>query len=311
MSAVTTGGITPAAAVTRIGDTKLDKAFGIVNYVLLTVFTLSVLYPLIFVVSASISDPQALAKGEVVLWPVGTNVDAYRTILDSKRLVIGFRNSVFYTIVGALIGTAMTMVAGFVLARPDLAFRRSLMFFFLIPTMVSAGIIPTYMVVRSLGLLDTVWAVLLPGAMSVFNLIITRTFYQMNVPHEMLEASRVDGADDFQFFFRVALPLSKPIIAVNMLFYGVGNWNAWFSAFLYLNNVDLYPLQLVLREILTQSLVDPTQMSQMDLTEIQRNKDLFDKLKYALIVVAMVPPLIAYPFVQKHFIKGALIGSLK
>ncbi|MGD7706093.1 carbohydrate ABC transporter permease [Microlunatus sp. Y2014] len=296
---------------THIGDTRLDRVFGRVNYVVLGAFTLAVLYPLVYVLSASVSEPSALTRGEVWLWPVGLNVDAYKAIWESPRLVTGFTNSVLYTITGALFGTAMTMLAGYVIARHEMPFRRFLTLFCLVPTLLSAGIIPNYLVVRSLGLLNTPWAVILPGAMSVFNVLITRTFYQMNVPDELHEAARVDGANEFATFFRIALPLSKPIIAVNLLFYGVAQWNAWFNAFLYLNDDGLFPLQLVLRELLTQSAVDPSALSGANLAEIMAKKELFDKLKYAMIVVAMIPPLIAYPFVQKHFVKGALIGSVK
>ena len=290
--------------------TQGDKLFMVTTYILLVAFTLSVLYPLIFVLSASVSSGDALTSGEVVLWPVGFNLGAYEAILESPRLVRGFLNSVLYTVGGASIGTALTLLAGYAMSRDDLPFRRAVMFFFLIPTLFSAGIIPTYMVVHSLGMLDSVWAVLLPGAMNVFNMIITMTFYKMNVPKEMLEATQVDGATDFTFFFRMALPLSKPIIAVNLLFYGIAQWNGWFNALLYLSNSDLFPLQLVLREILTQSEVNPETIGG-NVAELLRRKELFDKLKYALIVVAMIPPMIAYPFVQKHFVKGALIGSLK
>ncbi|HIT75729.1 MAG TPA: carbohydrate ABC transporter permease [Candidatus Avipropionibacterium avicola] len=270
-----------------------------------------VLYPLIFVLSASFSSAQAIANQEVYLWPVGFTLDAYQTVLESPRLISGFANSVLYTVAGASIGTVLTMLAGYALSREDLPFRRILMFFFVIPTLVSAGIVPTYIVVRQLGLLDTRWAIILPTAMSVFNVIITRTFYQMNVPREMLEAGRIDGANDLQFFWRVAIPLSKPIIAVNLLFYGLGQWNGWFSAFLYTNNMGIAPIQLVLRELLAESQVNPAMIGGGDVTEILKKRELFDKLKYAMIVVAMLPPLIAYPFVQKHFVKGALIGSLK
>ena len=277
----------------------------------LAMFTLAVLYPIIYVFSSSVSSAAAINSGAVKLWPVGFNVDAYKTILDSPRLVTGFANSLIYAVAGGLIGTALTVLAGYPLSRDDLPFRRILTFFFLIPTLLSAGIIPTYIVVRQLGLLDTRWAIILPGAMSVFNMIITRTFYKINIPTEMLEAAKVDGASDFRFFFRIALPLSKPIIAVNLLFYGIAQWNGWFTSFIYLTNADLYPLQLVLRDILAQSAVNPAQIGGPDVGELLRRKELFDKLKYALIVVAMLPPLIAYPFVQKHFVKGALIGSLK
>lgn len=306
----TTTAAPPRTSRKRLGPVE-DRGFHLVNYCVLALFTLSVLYPLIYVVSASVSSAAAVNSGEVWLWPVGLNVDAYRTILDSPRLITGFLNSLIYTVAGALLGTALTMLAGYALSRDDLPWRRVLTFFFLIPTLFSAGIIPTYIVVRQLGLLDSWWAIILPGAMNVFNMIITRTFYRMNVPNEMLEAARVDGASDFGFFFRIALPLSKPIIAVNLLFYGIAQWNGWFNAFLYLTDENLYPLQLVLRDILAQSAVNPSQIGGPDVGELVKRKELFDKLKYAMIVVAMIPPLIAYPFVQKHFVKGALIGSLK
>ncbi|SDS58114.1 carbohydrate ABC transporter permease [Microlunatus soli] len=295
----------------RIKEPKGDRAYYIVNYCVLIVFTLMVLYPLVYVLSASFSSAGAIANNEVVLWPVGVTADAYKTILESPNLVIGFANSVLYTVAGALIGTALTLLAGYATSRDDLPFRRLLTFFFLIPALFAGGIVPTYIVVQQLGLLDTRWAIILPGAMSVFNVIITRTFYQMNVPNEVLEAAKVDGANDFRFFFRIALPLSKPIIAVNLLFYGITQWNGWFNAFLYTTDPGLQPLQLVLRELLSQSAINPSMIGSGDVAELLRRKELFDKLKYAMIVVAMIPPLIAYPFVQKHFVKGALIGSVK
>lgn len=295
----------------RIRESRGDRAYYIVNYCVLIVFTLMVLYPLVYVLSASFSSATAIANNEVLLWPVGFTADAYKTIVESPNLVIGFVNSVIYTVAGAVLGTALTVLAGYASSRDDLPFRKTITFFFLIPTLVSAGIVPTYIVVRQLDLLDTRWAIILPGAMSVFNVIITRTFYQMNVPNEMLEAAKVDGADDFRFFFKIAIPLSKPIIAVNLLFYGITQWNGWFNAFLYTSNPGLAPLQLVLRELLSQSAINPAMIGGGDVAEMLRRRELFDKLKYAMIVVAMIPPLIAYPFVQKHFVKGALIGSLK
>lgn len=294
----------------RMAFSPGDTVFMATTYVVLVAFTFSVLYPLAFVLSASFSDADALSRGDVWFWPIGFNVDAYQAVFDSPRLVRGFLNSVMYTVAGAGIGTFLTLLAGYVLSRDDLPFRRILTFFFLIPFLFSAGIIPTYMIVNALGLINTPWAVFLPGALNVFNMIITMTFYRMNVPKEMLEAAQLDGASDFRFFFKIAIPLSKPIIAVNVLFYAIAQWNGWFNALLYLSNSDLFPLQLVLRDILTQSQVSP-EMIGGDVAELTRRKELFDKLKYALIVVAMVPPMIAYPFVQKHFTKGALIGSLK
>ncbi|WP_420112885.1 carbohydrate ABC transporter permease [Pseudactinotalea sp.] len=294
----------------RMAFSPGDSVFMLFTYIALVAFTLSVLYPLIFVVSASLSDADALTRGDVWLWPVGFTTQAYEAVLDSPGLVRGFLNSVGYTVAGAAVGTMLTLLASYVLSRDDLPFRRALTFFFLIPFLFSAGIIPTYMIVNSLGLLNTPWAVFLPGALNVFNILITMTFYRMNVPGELMEAAQLDGATDFRFFFKIAMPLSKPIIAVNVLFYGIAQWNGWFNALLYLSDQDLFPLQLVLREILTQSQVSP-EMIGGDVAELTRRKELFDKLKYALIVAAMIPPMIAYPFVQKHFTKGALIGSLK
>jgi multiple sugar transport system permease protein/putative aldouronate transport system permease protein len=295
----------------RIKEPAGDRAVLVVNYVVLAFFTLSVLYPLIYIVSSSFSSAEAITSGAVKLLPVDPNADAYKTILASPAVVRGFLNSLFYSVFGAVAGTVLTVLAGYPLSRPDLEGRRTLMFLLLVPTVFSAGIIPTYIVVQHLGLLNTRWAIILPGVMSVFNVIITRTFYQINLPRELLEAGRVDGADDFRFFLRVALPLSKPIIAVNILFYAIAQWNGWFSALVYLTDQNLFPLQLVLRDILIQNQVDPSTMGQSNAAELLKRQDLFNKLKYALIVVAMAPPLIAYPFVQKHFVKGALIGSLK
>lgn len=295
----------------RIKEPASDRAYYILNYGVLTLFTLMVLYPLVYVLSASFSSAKAIADNSVVFWPVGFTLDAYKNIIHSPNLLIGFGNSVLYTVVGALLGTALTMLAGYGGSRDDLPFHRAIMFFFLIPALFAGGIVPTYIVVQQLGLLNTRWSIILPGAMSVFNVIITRTFYQMTVPNEMLEAAKVDGASDFRFFFQIALPLSKPIIAVNMLFYGVTQWNAWFNAFLYTTSPGLQPLQLVLRELLSQSAINPAMLGGGDVAELLRRQELFDKLKYAMIVVAMIPPLIAYPFVQKHFVKGALIGSVK
>jgi putative aldouronate transport system permease protein len=295
-------------SITTIHDTRQDKVFNVVNYVVLSLFTIAVLYPLIYIISASFSDPLAVSSGEVWLWPVDINLGGYRAILEYHSIVRGFLNSVWYAVVGSLIALALTLLAAYPLSRRDLFGRNWLMFFFTFTMLFSGGLIPTYLVVHDLGLLNTRWAIVLPGAMGVWNMIITRTYYQVTIPHELLEASRIDGCSDFQFFWRIVLPLSKPIIAVNLLFVAVGQWNQFFNALIYLTDESLFPLQLVLREILIQNTIDPTQM---DAAEMLRRQELRDLLKYCLIVVAMVPPLLAYPFVQKHFVKGIMIGSLK
>lgn len=295
-------------AVTTIHDTRQDKVFNAVTYVLLTLFALAVLYPLVYIASASISDPIAVTSGEVWLWPVDLNLNGYRAILEYHSIVRGFLNSLWYAGVGSLISVTITLLAAYPLSRSDLWGRNYFMFFFVFTMLFTGGLIPTYLVVHDLGLLNTRWALVLPGAFAAWNMIITRTYYQVTIPHELLEASKIDGCDDFRFFWKIVLPLSKPIIAVNALFFAVGHWNQFFNALIYLTNEDLFPLQLVLREILIQNSIDPTQM---DAAELLRRQELRDLLKYGLIVVAMIPPLLAYPFVQKHFVKGIMIGSLK
>jgi len=295
-------------SVSAIRDTRSDRVFVVCNYLALGLFLAAVLYPLIYIVSASLSDPVAVSSGEVWLWPVGLNTEGYNAIFDYGSIVSGFLNSVFYATVGTSINVALTLLAAYPLSRRDLYGRNGFMFLFVFTMLFSGGLIPTYLVVDALGLINTRWALILPTAMAVWNVIITRTFFQVTIPHELLEAARIDGCDDFRFFWRVVLPLSKPVIAVNALFYAVGHWNQFFNALIYLSDASLYPLQLVLREILVLNTLDP---AQLDSAELLRRQELRELLKYSLIVIASIPPLLAYPFVQKHFVRGVMIGSLK
>lgn len=293
----------------RIRDARSDRIFTAWTGIILTLFTLSVLYPLIYVVSASFSNPHEVNSGKMWLWPVQVTVEGYRTVFQYHEIVTGFLNSLFYALVGAFISVSLTLLAAYPLSRRDLVGRTPIMIFFLIPMVFSGGMIPTYLVVHDLGLLNTRWALVIPGAVSVFQVIVTRTFFMASIPEDLLEAARVDGCNDFRFFFRMVLPLSKPIIAVNALFYAVAQWNSWFNALIYLTNEHLFPLQLVLRQILILNSVDPSQVS--DASLLAHQQALQDLLKYGLIVIASIPPLLAYPFVQKHFVKGMMIGSLK
>jgi multiple sugar transport system permease protein/putative aldouronate transport system permease protein len=286
-----------------------DRVFTIVNYAILLFFLIAVAYPLIFVFSASFSDPRAVISGDMWLWPVGATLDGYRAVFHNNRIVVGFQNSLFYTVVGTLVSVILTILAAYPLSRKDLAGRNFIMFLFVFTLLFGGGLIPTYLVVRELGLLNTRWALIIPGALSVYNMIITRTFFQQTIPDELLEAAQIDGCSDFRFVWDVVLPLSGPIIAVNALFYAIAQWNQYFSALIYLTNPDLFPLQLILREILIQNQVDMTQITDVD--QILQRQNLRDLLKYSLIVVASAPVLIIYPFVQKHFVRGVLIGSLK
>jgi multiple sugar transport system permease protein/putative aldouronate transport system permease protein len=296
-------------AVSAIKESRPDRIFSIFNYLLLTVFLLSVLYPLIYIVSASLSNPTAVVAGRVWLWPVEPTLAGYRAIFEYNTIVRGYLNSIFYLVVGTLVNVTMTILAAYPLSRRDLYGRNWIMVLFVFTTLFSGGLIPSYLVVQRLGLLNTRWALIIPGALAVWNVIITRTYFQVTIPHTLLEAAQLDGCDDFTFLWKIVLPLSGPIIAVNVLFYALGHWNAFFNALIYLTDERLFPLQLVLREILVQNKIDPAAMT--DPTELLRKQQLRDLLKYALIVAASLPPLLIYPFVQRYFVKGVMIGSLK
>lgn len=292
-----------------IRDTRGDRAVGRVSAVVLGLFAASVLYPLIYVLSASFSSPDAITSGQMWLWPVDVTTRAYETVFEYQTIVTGFVNSAIYTVGGTAFAVSLTLLAAYPLSRKDLPARNVIMVFFVIPMVFSGGMIPTYLVVRELGMLNTRWALIIPGVVAVWNVIITRTFFQITIPNELLDAAHMDGCSDFRFFLRIVLPLSKPIIAVNALFYGVAQWNSWFNALIYLTNDQLFPLQLVLRQILIQNTVDPSQVQAI--AEGNTKEDIRDLLKYAVIVIASLPPLLAYPFVQKQFVRGVRIGSLK
>lgn len=293
----------------RIRETRGDHAFDVVNVVLLLLFMLAVLYPVVYVVSSSFSSADAVTTGQVVLWPVKVTVEAYEALWAYKAIVTGYLNSLFYAGVGTALNLLLTLLAGYALSRRDLYGRNWIMAAFVFTLLFEGGIIPTYLIVHDTGLLNTRWALIVPTALSVFNVIITRTFFQVTIPDELLESARMDGCDDFNFLLRIVLPLSKPIIAVNALFYGVFHWNEFFNALIYLTNENLFPLQLVLREVLIENTINPQLVTSA--SELLRQQELRELLKYSLIMVAVVPPLIAYPFVQKHFVKGVMIGSLK
>ncbi|MEE1649447.1 carbohydrate ABC transporter permease [Brachybacterium sp. J144] len=301
----------PTASPRRIREPRSDKILHAIMLTLLCLFTLTIVYPFVYIVSASFSDPTAVISGEMWLWPVGFSLDAYQAVLDYPAITRGFFNSLLYSGAAMLVGTAVTLMGGYALSRRDLVGNGPITMIFVLTMMFSGGMIPTYLVVKDLGMLNTIWAMILPGAVSVWQLIVTRTFFQVTIPHELLECSRLDGANDLRFFAQVVIPLSKPIIAVNLLLYGVATWNAYFNGLIYLTDESLYPLQLVMRNILLENTFDPSKMANADPTRIAAMQQLADKLKYALIIIASVPPLIAYPFVQKHFVKGMMIGSLK
>lgn len=287
---------------------KEDIVFDLIVIFILGALLLVVAYPLYFVCIASVSDPNAVNRGNILFAPKGFDLEAYKMVFQDQRLVRGYMNTIFYTVAGTLISVVVTVCAAFPLSRKNMAFHTFWTWFFLITMYFSGGLIPTYLQVRDLGMTNTVWAVLIVGCLSVYNLIICRTYFVNNIPEELWEASSVDGCSMYQFFYKIVLPNSKAIIAIMVLYYAVAMWNDYMKALIYLNDVNKYPLQLILRDILlgTQGL------------EQNVSPDLLDKMaqraevmKYAVIIVSSIPVLLIYPFIQKYFVKGIMIGSVK
>lgn len=288
-----------------------DVGFNIVNYTILTIVLLVVAYPLIYIVSASFSSTAAVMANRVWLWPVEPSLKGYEAVFNNKDILTGFGNSILYTLVGTFVNLVVTLAAAYPLSRKDLRPRNVIMLVFSFTMFFSGGMIPSYLLISDLGLLNSRWSIILPGALSVYNMIIARQFFASNIPTELLEASQLDGCSDFQFILRVVIPLSGAIVAVLGLFFAVGHWNAYFNALLYIGDRKKYPLQVFLREILIQNTIDASMTGSVSIEDEVVKQGLEDLLKYSLIIVASVPVLLIYPFVQKYFVKGVMIGSIK
>jgi putative aldouronate transport system permease protein len=287
-----------------------DVGFSFVNTFILSVILIIVLYPLIYIVSASFSSASAVMGGRVWLWPVDFSLKGYEAVFRNRDIMTGYMNSLIYTAFGTAANLLATLSAAYPLSRKDLKARNVIMLFFSFTMFFSGGMIPAYLNISRLGLLNSRWALILPGAINVYNMIIARQFFASNIPTELLEASQLDGCTDFQFIGRVVIPLSGAIVAVLGLFSAVGHWNAYFNALLYLSKRNLYPLQVFLREILIQNTIDAS-MTSVSIEDQVAKQGLQELLKYSLIVVASVPVLSIYPFVQRYFVKGIMIGSIK
>lgn len=285
-----------------------DRWFYIISYSIVSILVIAVLYPIIYVISASFSSGNAIATGKVWLWPVEFTLDGYAAVFRYKDIWIGYRNSIIYTVAGTLINVCMTMICAYPLSRKNLRGRNKIMFLFTFTMLFNGGMLPNYILISKLKMINTAWSLLLPGAISVYNMIVARTFIQSNIPDELLESSRIDGCDDIRFFFKMVLPLSKAILAVLVIWYAVGHWNSYFNAFLYLNDKSKYPLQIYLREILVLGEVQSDMIDGETESAIRNLKYL---LKYSTIVVSTVPLYAIYPFIQKYFVKGVMIGSVK
>ena len=262
---------------------------------------------------SSISDPIEVSAGKVVLTPVGFTLDGYTEVFKTKTVMRGFRNSLIITTLGTCINLLVTIPTSYALSRPDFTLKRPITLFYIFTMFVGGGMMPTYVIVRDTGLLDTWWALILPGCLGVYNMIVARTFFKTNIPVELMEAAKLDGCGNTKFFIYIVLPLSGAITAILSLYYGVGHWNSYFSALIYIQKRELWPLQLELRNILVlnSNVMTNKVMTEEQLLEQKRLEALKEMMKYSLIIISSIPVLIIYPFVQKHFVKGVMIGSVK
>ena len=293
----------------KIKNPMEDRILYFVVYTVIILFLLVILYPIIFIISASFSEGSEVQLGRVYLWPVKPTLEGYRAVFSHRNIMTGYRNTILYTLGGTLINVVVTVLCAYPLSRRDMPIRGFFVFLFVFTMFFGGGLIPTYLLVNSLGMVNTFWALLIPGAMSVYNMIITRTFFQNGVPHELLEASQIDGCSDARYFFSILLPLSQAVISVISLYYAVAHWNSYFSALIYIRDKQLQPLQLILRSILLSTRVSLNEFEDPDLLEGKIGLEFL--VKFALIVVSSAPIMCLYPLVQKFFAKGVMLGSVK
>ena len=294
----------------KIHDCTVDKLTYAVNYFLLALFLIIVLYPFVYIISCSFSSGQALISGKVTLFPVDPTLDGYRAILEYRDIWTGFANSFLYTISGTLIGLVLTILAAYPLSRSSLVGRKPIMMLFLITMLFNGGLVPNYMLILNLGLMNTIWAVILPMTLSAYNVIVARTFFISSIPNELHESAELDGCGEFRFLISIVLPLSKAIMAVLVLWIAIGIWNSYFNPMIYLNDKKKYPLQLILREILLMANVDFTKAA-ANPELYYKNQQLSEILRYGTIIISALPLMILYPFIQKYFVQGVMIGSVK
>jgi len=292
-----------------IKRSREDIIFDLINGIVLTLALLVVAYPLYFIVIASISDPTAINNGKVFLFPVDITFEGYKRIFSDGTIWTAYGNTIIYAVVGTCINIILTMTIAYPIARKDFSGKKIITLILLITMYFNGGLIPTYMVVNNLGLNNSWWVMVILGGVNVFNVIIARSSLENTIPQELYEAAVIDGCSHFNFFFKIVLPLSKAIIAVLVLYYGVAHWNEYMKGLIYLKDQDKFPLQLVLRSILVQNEVNENMID--DVENILEQQKAAELIKYGVIIVASIPVLIIYPFVQKYFVKGAMVGSVK
>lgn len=288
-----------------------DRAIDIIACILGGLVFVATLYPLIFVVSASFSEPSNVLEGKVILWPIGFTLEGYEKIFDYSLIWIGYRNTILYTFFGTLINLALTLPAAYALSRRDLIGRNAVTVFFSITMFFSGGLIPTFLVMKQLHLVNNPMIIVLLGAVSVWNTVIARTFFQSNIPMELQEAAYIDGASTTKLFFSIVLPLAKPIIAVLALFCAVGHWNSYFNGLIYLNNTNHYPLQIFLRNILILDQLESMMGDPDSVESVMRQMQMKESMKFGIVVLSSLPVLVMYPFLQKYFVKGMMVGAIK
>lgn len=290
----------------RIRMSRQDQIFDVFNVVLMCILLLIFLWPLWFVLIASFSDPSMVNRGEVLLLPKGWNVNAYKELIRRSDIWISYLNSIYYTVAGTAVNMIFTICAAYPLSRKDFALKGPVMVFLMITMYFNGGLIPTYLLIKGLGLIDSRLCMILGGALSVYNMLIVRNYFMNSIPHALQEAALLDGATCTQYLGYVVLPLSKPVLAVVTLYYAVGHWNSYYDALVYLSSAEKFPLQLVLRDILSNVTISSESASTME-----EKMQLAQALKYSSIIAAMIPVMMLYPFIQKHFVKGVLIGAVK
>jgi multiple sugar transport system permease protein/putative aldouronate transport system permease protein len=294
-----------------VGLSGSDRVFHLICTMWLVLSGLVIMYPLIYVVSCSFSNTNAILTGKVFLWPVDVSLDAYKQVLDHPLIIPSFFNSLLYVAGGSVVAVTLIVLAAYPLSRRDFPDRKVFQTFFVITMFFGGGLIPSYLLMRNLHLVGTRWALIVGAGFSCYNMIIVKTYFQSSLPGGLLDAAHIDGCGDIQFFFRFALPLSTPVIAVMVLFNAVGIWNSYFSGMLYLTDSRMFNFQQVLREILFIANMSQQQLTSMDPNEVARRLNLMYQLRYAILVIGALPMMVLYPFIQKYFIRGMMIGSLK
>ena len=285
----------------------MDHVFTLINTLLMIFLMIITLYPFLYVLFASLSDPnEFIAHSGTLLYPLSPNLDSYWAVLNNPNILIGYKNTILIVVVGTGINLLMTCVGAYFLSRTGPMLKKPIMILITVTMFVDGGMIPNYLLVRDLGMYDTLWALIIPGAISTYNMIIMRTMFQ-SIPASLEESARIDGAGEWTILFKLILPLSIPTIAVIGLFYAVGHWNSWFSGNIYLRDKNKFPLQLILRDIVVESEVDDMTIG----AAFGNSYAMSFTIKYATVIVATVPILILYPWIQKYFVKGVMIGSLK